>query len=218
MQGGSGKFVAFFAGFIGLVASVIGIYTFLTGNSSVVDVFPTRTPAAVEATLTAIIPSRTATPTMPQAPVTGVLVSYPTERNLQTLPTIWSKNKLDFVDMTTPGTQEYQVDGKTSDSLIWIFSWCAVDQAQLEKILAPLTIDFLIGDALLGEEVVRQYETTDRKSGDHCRYWATKLTDWSGGNRLKLTIQYDLAETVNDGRQEYALGRYSQVIWVAVDN
>jgi hypothetical protein len=231
MQDKSGKFVAFFVGLVGLIASVIGIYTFLTGNSSVVDVVPTRTPTVIVATLTATeapprveatptagIPSRTATPTRLPAPVTGVLASYPTERNLQTLPTIWSKNKLDFVDMTTPGTQEYQVDGKRSDNLIWNFSWCAVDQAQLEKILAPLTVDFLIGDASLGEDVVRQYEATERKSGDHCRYWATKLTDWSGGKRLKLTIQYDLAEAINDGRRDYTPGRYSQVIWVAVDN
>lgn len=231
MQDKSGKFVAFFVGLIGLIASVIGIYTFLTGNSSVVDVVPTRTPMVILATLTATkapptvgatptagIPSKTATPTTPPAPVNGVLASYPTERNLQTLPTIWSKNKLKFVDMTTPGTQEYQVDGKTSDSLIWNFAWCAVDQTQLEEALGPLTVTFLIGDTPLGEDVVRQYEETDRKSGDHCRYWATKLTDWSGGKRLKLTIQYDLAEAVNDGHRDYAPGRYSQVIWVAVDN
>jgi len=242
MQGGSSKFVPFFVGFIGLVASVIGIYTFLTGNARLVDVLPTRTPTAVgvtstvgvtptvevtptvmvtlivKATPTAGLPTRTATSTRPPAPITGVLASYPTERNLQTLPTIWSKNKLEFVDMTTPGTQEYQADGKTTDRLIWNFSWCAVDQAQLEKALGPLTVAFLIGDTPLGEDVVRQYEDTDHKRGDRCRYWATKLTDWSGGKRLKLAIQYDLAEATTDGRQDYAPGRYSQVIWVAVDN
>lgn len=227
MGNGSGKFVAFFVGLIGLVASVIGIYTFLTGNSSVGNLFPTPTPLAT--TPTVVLPTPSATPTgdspaptptatRPPAAVSGVLASYPTQRNLQTLPTIWSKNRLDFVDMNSPGTQEYQVDGKTTDRLIWNFTWCAVDQARLDEILAPLKVAFLIGDSQLREDVVRQYEETNRKSGERCRVWATKLTDWEGGKRLKLTIQYDLAEAVNDGSQGYTPGRYSQIVWVAVDN
>lgn len=229
MGNGSGKFVAFFVGLIGLVASVVGIYTFLTGNSSVGDLIPTNTPTALAATPTVVLPTTSAIPTAdlpnpiptstrPPAAVSGVLASYPTQRNLQTLPNIWSKNKLDFGDMTSPGTQEYQVDGKATDRLIWNFTWCAVDQAWLDEILEPLSVEFLIGDVQLRDDVVRQYEESNRKSGERCRVWATKLTDWEGGKRIKLTIQYDLVEAVNDGRQEYARGRYSHIIWVAIDN
>jgi hypothetical protein len=218
MQDGSGKLVVFLVGLIGLIASVIGIYTFLTGNASVVDVFHTSTPSTVEVTPSVSVPPPTPTPTQLPAPIIGVIASYPTERNLQTLSTIWSKNKLFFIDMSTPGTQEYQVDGKATDRLIWNFSWCAAAEGLLDEILAPLSVDFLIDDAVLGGDLLRQYEDIDKGSGDRCKYWATKLTDWEGGKRVKLQIKYYFEEAVNDGRQDYASGQYSQIIWVAVDN
>ena len=218
MQDGSGKLVVFIVGLIGVIASIIGIYTFLTGNASLVDVFPTSTPVTIDVTPSVSVPSPTPTTTQTPVSITGVIASYPTERNLQTLSTIWSKNKITFIDMSTPGTQEYHVDGKATDRLIWNFSWCAVDQGHLEKILAPLTVDFLIGEVVLGSDVLRQYEDTDRSSGDRCKYWTTKLTDWEGGKRFKLQINYFLEETINDGHQDYAPGQYHQIIWVAIDN
>jgi hypothetical protein len=125
----------------------------------------------------------------------------------------WSKTT--FKDLPEPGTNEYNVTIPAYSTWRWDFSWCGKDQAGLEKILAPLDIEFFIGGEKLGEDIFRMYDPA--KGGGFCRTWATLLSGWQSGDAAALEIRYTLREAVDDGTRVYPAGEYRQVIHVNVN-
>ncbi|MCB0176022.1 MAG: hypothetical protein KDJ97_36330 [Anaerolineae bacterium] len=176
-----------------------------SGNflASSTTVLPTNTPA-VEPPL----PDTNAVIT-----TENVAASSPTLENLESVKNIWHLTS--FEDLKTPETRTYDIEVKSTDKWRWVFAWCAINEANLMEILSPLSVNLSIDDFQLQSDVILEHEET-AANGWACHYWSTILSNWRRGAMVKLDINYDLTQTINDGEDSYPSGQYHQVLLARV--
>lgn len=154
------------------------------------------------------------TPTPTNTPIKNVSASRLTEQSLQDLSNIWDLTS--YQNMKEPGIQTYTMTVRSTEQYKWSFAWCAVDDTILKEILKPLSVDLLIDDISLPNTSILQFERAV-SNGWKCHYWSTGLKDWKIGTTVKLEIDYNLSQTIYDGKDDYLLGKYQQVIFVNVN-
>ena len=104
-----------------------------------------------------------------------------------------------------PGSVAYTVAINTSETLMWAYAWCAVDQATVEENLSKIGLKFLLDGQQVATDRMSTYDV--QANGRQCRLIYTALSDWPGGeHHLSTTATFSAA--VNDGTTEFAAGDY----------
>jgi hypothetical protein len=101
-------------------------------------------------------------------------------------------------------TFTYTVALSESKTLLWVYGWCAKDQATLDQNFQHIKLAFnLAGKSIL----LSQFQKLDYGSGgQQCRAYLAALTDWQAGeNHLSTTVTFDAA--INDGTADYPAGK-----------
>jgi len=124
-------------------------------------------------------------------------------------PNVW--DTLDFVNLDLPGLHTYQRT-ITPETLRWAFLWCGEDAADLERLLQPFSIRFVIDETEVPADQVLAYPL-----GDRCRAWATLLEGWQPGTRVQLDIRYTLTASVSDPPDPADIGEYIQRVYMKVE-
>lgn len=137
----------------------------------------------------------------------------PNQNDINSIENIW--NKIDYVDLKSPGSQFYETKVNAEDSRLWGFTWCASDDIQLEKIVIPLSLEFYINDVELFDGQILEYRFTAYNNWS-CQGWKVILEEWPKGETVLLEISYNLGEEIFDGAESYPPGDYSQIINVTV--
>ncbi|MFZ4663482.1 MAG: hypothetical protein ACOYNY_41135 [Caldilineaceae bacterium] len=153
----------------------------------------------------------------------ALTVRRPTELDLEKYSSIWDIAQ--YRDLKQPGETVYEVQVASDEKILWGFSWCAVDNAYLQSISRPFTIDFRIDDISLTypsidaaflPQIFRHQQSTS--SGWVCTRWSTLLSDWPTDKTVKLEINYNLSDSIFDGVETYPAGIYRQIIEVSQTN
>ncbi len=106
---------------------------------------------------------------------------------------------------SAPGTTTFNVPLEKSETLIWAYAWCAVDQATLEENLSHITLRFELDGKPASTGRMFTYDM--QSNGRQCRLTYTALTNWPGGEHHLITTA-TFKTPVNDGTTEYEAGNY----------
>lgn len=204
------------------------------GDKQAVSKVPTTTNTLTAAPVFSVTPTATLTP---QSTLTATLLPPPTiaptlePTRIETIrpnvytysmdatnrldyTSLWSKTDPKFVDMKSPGTQNYTADIDYTEQYRWGFAWCAVDNDVLQKILAPLTLNFIIDGGQPVSESEISLSHTKSSVGMECQNWDILLGGWNQNTQVKLDISVSLSENINDGIADYQAGQYHMIIYV----
>jgi hypothetical protein len=138
----------------------------------------------------------------------------PTQEEVNEIESIWSQ--LTYQDLTKPGIQEYNITLERNDEWLCGFTWCGANEAVLDEILWPLSLDLLINDMPLTASPIQEYRFTANDGGE-CQSWKVILENWLTDETVILEIKYNLEEGIFDGSQNYPAGDYKQIIYVKVE-
>lgn len=127
---------------------------------------------------------------------------------IQRYESIWSN--LEFIDMSSPGTQVYDVAIPSGQTFNLGFSWCGDTAARKQEILEPLSVAFFINQS---EIIPASILIADDRT---CRRWVTLLSGWELGTSMALEVRYSLSKRIFDGTSYYEAGDYIQRIVVHV--
>lgn len=120
---------------------------------------------------------------------------------LSQLDSIWQG--LNFNDMKTPGTANYQV-ALGDDDYRLVFTWCADTPERLQEILEPLDLTININETpVTAWDMIRYDEGA-------CREWQSILN--ANVPELQIEFHYHLSEEIFDGFSSYAAGDYYHII------
>jgi hypothetical protein len=136
-------------------------------------------------------------------------VSLPTQDDVQNTRRLWELTP--YQDLKQPGTKSYNISVTIGSKWRWSFSWCGKDKQQLQKILKPFSISFWVDNTKLPANDIFEYDYTSSR-GWACHSWSTVLTYGQQFTQAQLSINYELAASVNDGETNYPKGSYSQVL------
>jgi len=108
-------------------------------------------------------------------------------------------------DYTKPGTLTFTVALNESETLIWLYPWCATTQEVLDQNFQNIELKFRLD----GEEVpLSDMATQDLpNSGQQCRIYYTALSDWPAGEH-HLSTTATFTNPINDGTVDYEAGDY----------
>ena len=144
---------------------------------------------------------------VPTVPVPSVIPRRTTPSEYDTLPSIWIVSGINNPgDLTKPGSKHYDALIEPSSTLLWLFYWCASNEATLAQNLNFITVDMLIDNVPLTPDLI--YQRDGSSSQWACRNWITTLSDWKSGGGTQLTIHYRFLQGINDGYNDYPAGDY----------
>jgi serine/threonine protein kinase len=144
---------------------------------------------------------------VPTSPAPSVSPRRTTPSEYDTLQSIWIVSGINNPgDLTKPGSKHYEALIDPSSTLLWLFYWCASDQATLAQNLNFIMVDMLIDNVPLTEDLI--YQRDGSSSQWACRNWITTLSDWKSGGGSQLTIHYQFLQGINDGYNNYPAGDY----------
>jgi C-terminal processing protease CtpA/Prc len=108
-------------------------------------------------------------------------------------------------DFTQAGTLTYTVNLNESETLVWLYAWCAATQETLEQNFENIELKFMLD----GEAVpLSDLATQDLPNGgQQCRIYYTALSDWPSGEH-HLSTTATLTGPINDGTADYEAGDY----------
>ena len=108
-------------------------------------------------------------------------------------------------DYAKPGTLTFTIPLAKTESLLWLYAWCASSTEILNQNLENIELKF----ELDGEEVPLETFKQDalENSGQQCKLYYTALSNWPAGeHHLSTTATY--TEAINDGTTDYEAGDY----------
>ncbi|HUE98703.1 MAG TPA: S41 family peptidase [Anaerolineales bacterium] len=108
-------------------------------------------------------------------------------------------------DYAQPGTLTFTIPLNESETLIWLYAWCATTQEALEQNFENIELKFMLD----GEDIpLSDMATLDLpNSGQQCRIYYTALSDWPAGEH-HLSTTATFTTPINDGTAEYEAGDY----------
>ena len=116
-----------------------------------------------------------------------------------------AREQYESSDFTKAGTLTYTINLNESETLVWLYAWCAATQETLNQNFENIELKFTLD----GEEVpLSAMATRDLpNSGQQCRIYYTALSDWpTGEHHLSTTATF--TGPVNDGTASYEGGDY----------
>jgi len=105
--------------------------------------------------------------------------------------------------LKVPKTFSYTINLTKSEPLLWMWGWCAKDQATLTDNLAKMKLTFTLN----GKDVpISSFEVQDGASqGQMCHQIVAAVTDWkSGDNHVITTLTF--TAPLNDGTYDFPTG------------
>jgi hypothetical protein len=108
-------------------------------------------------------------------------------------------------DFASPGTLTYTISLNESETLVWLYAWCATTQEILEENFESIQLRFTLD----GEEVPLDDMATQDvpNNGQQCRIFYTALSDWPAGEH-RLSTAATFTNPINDGTADYEAGEY----------
>jgi hypothetical protein len=122
---------------------------------------------------------------------------------------VWSG--IDFVNLDAPGTQTYSQSLNAGNTYRWTFMWCGTDAANLEQILAPFSISFLINDVQVNPSLFLVHPWLS-----NCLAWSALVSGWQSGSSYTLDMRYYLSAPLPPQNNPGDVGNYTQRIVVYV--
>ncbi len=104
------------------------------------------------------------------------------------------------VDRTFPFT----IVLSSSETLIWAWGWCAVDQARLDDNLGKMAVAFTLNGQDIPKERFLKLDY-DASDGQRCTAYLLGLKDWKGGENHAVTT-VNIVEALNDGVYDFPVG------------
>jgi C-terminal processing protease CtpA/Prc len=108
-------------------------------------------------------------------------------------------------DYAAPGTLTFTIPLAETESLLWLYAWCATSTEILNQNLENIELKF----ELDGEEILLETFKQDEleNSGQQCKLYYTALSNWPAGeHHLSTTATY--TSLINDGTADYEAGDY----------
>ncbi len=117
----------------------------------------------------------------------------------------FAQESYESADYANPGTLTFTIPLPKTETVIWMYAWCASDQATLDENFKNITLKFVLD----GEEVpLEDLRKEDLENGGvQCRLYYTALSKWTPGEH-HLSITATFTAPINDGSAEYAAGDY----------
>lgn len=212
--------------FLAFLGVILAAYIGYLGIRSQIEI-PIKATQTAEAKLTLIaqVPEgNNATPTPVQIlststpiqvssdTISKISFTLPTHDDLSVYPNLMEGNF--YKNPKTPSVIDYQVDVSVGTSYIWGFTWCSQNMDYLNNNLGFINLSFLIEESEIPNEHIYEYGTS--KSGWECHGWSTLLSNWTKGNKIKVTLQYSISGKVFDGKYNYEPGQYRHDILILV--
>jgi hypothetical protein len=105
--------------------------------------------------------------------------------------------------LKVPNDFTFTIALNKSEKLLWVWGWCAADQATLDDNLSKTDLKFTLNgqDVPLDQFVKLDYDS----SGQRCTAYIIGLTNWTGGeHHLVTTLTFK--EPLNDGTYDFPVG------------
>jgi hypothetical protein len=144
--------------------------------------------------------------------ISKISFTLPTHDDLSAYPNLMEGNF--YKNPKIPSTNNYQVDVSVGVYYIWGFTWCAQDRDHLNNNLGLINLSFLIEESKIPDENIYEYGTS--KSGWECHAWSTLLSNWTKGDKIKVTVQYFISGKAFDGKYNYEPGQYRHDVLILV--
>jgi len=109
-----------------------------------------------------------------------------------------------YSDIPVPGTPNtYTISLKPTDKALWVWGWCAADQASMSQNFNQMDFQFSMNGV---NTPLDQFGLLQGSNGSlYCRYLGAELSNWPAGeNHLKLILTFKTA--INDGTKTYPAG------------
>lgn len=116
-----------------------------------------------------------------------------------------ARESYESADYAAPGTLTYTIPLPKTETLIWMYAWCATSVETLDQNFENIELKF----ELNGEVVpLEDLKTEDLESnGQQCRLFYTALSNWPAGeHHLSTTATFNAS--INDGTSDYETGEY----------
>ena len=115
-----------------------------------------------------------------------------------------AREKYTASDLAKPSTFTFTIPLSASETLGWLYSWCAKDTATLDQNFKSIQLKFTLD----GTDMTRQMYTADVSSGGQaCRLVFAVLSQWPAGEH-HLTTTATFTSAINDGTADYPAGDY----------
>ncbi|HLA08105.1 MAG TPA: S41 family peptidase [Anaerolineales bacterium] len=116
-----------------------------------------------------------------------------------------AREKYETADFGAPGTLHYTIALNKSDTLIWMYAWCAASSEVLDQNFKNINLKFVLDGEEVPLEDLRREDLEN--SGQQCRLYYTALSNWPIGEH-HLSITASFTAPINDGTTDYAAGDY----------
>lgn len=116
-----------------------------------------------------------------------------------------AREKYDSTDYAKPGTLTFTIPLAKTETLLWLYAWCAASTEILNQNFENINLKFVLN----GEEVpLDKFQQEDlENSGQQCRLYYTALSKWfAGEHHLSTTATFK--GDINDGTADYEAGDY----------
>jgi C-terminal processing protease CtpA/Prc len=107
------------------------------------------------------------------------------------------------VALAKPGTFDYTITLSESETLLWVWGWCATPQTVLNDNFKHVALTFTLD----GKEIPQEefYKLEYENNGQFCRVFVGALSDWPAGeHHLNTSVTFDAP--INDGTADYPAG------------
>lgn len=108
-------------------------------------------------------------------------------------------------DFAAPGILTYTIPLAKTDTLVWLYAWCATSTDILNQNFENIDLKFVLD----GESVpLDKFRNEDLENGgQQCRLYYTALSKWPAGEH-HLSTTATFKASINDGTADYAPGDY----------
>lgn len=105
--------------------------------------------------------------------------------------------------LKVPNELTFTVELSRSETLLWVWTWCAADQATLADNLAKMELAFTLNgqDVPAADFLQLDYDS----GGQKCRAYLAALTDWRAGEHHAVT-RLTFVAPLNDGLYDFPIG------------
>lgn len=104
-----------------------------------------------------------------------------------------------------PNTFTYTINLPRSTKLLWIWGWCAKDQATLDDNLSKMQLTFTLAGNIIPTTQFQKFDY-DTSDGQKCTAYVAGITDWPSGQTQVVTA-LDFTAPLNDGTYDYPVGQ-----------
>lgn len=116
-----------------------------------------------------------------------------------------AREKYAGADFGVPRTLTYTIALSKTESLIWLYAWCAASTEILNKNFESIDLNFMLDGA---EVPLDKFNSEDLENGGQkCRLYYTVLGDWPAGEHHAITT-VTFKAAINDGTTDYEPGDY----------